>query len=289
MPAADAISRSPASRPSGVARVAARQGHRGREAVAAQDRRLVHRAPERGADARDRPAFDAAHPVEELRVLRKREVVQEGVAAVEEAREPARGHVAHERRVLLEVELPRSRRLARERRHGEDALQVLECDWCRLHRRGSFAGARPREPEARIVDASAASGPGRYDSRLVTKPRKDARGPAQPSLVRADDLRSFGHRSRTKQIGLRPDDFSGKPVIAILNTWSDVNTCHAHFRARAEEVKRGVWQAGGFPVEMPVLSLGETFMKPTHDALPQPAGDGGRGAPARQPDRRRAC
>ena len=56
---------------------------------------------------------------------------------------------------------------------------------------------------------------------------------------------------------------AGKPVIAILNTWSDANPCHTHFRLRAEEVKRGVWQAGGFPMEMPVLTLGETFMKPT--------------------------
>jgi dihydroxy-acid dehydratase len=77
------------------------------------------------------------------------------------------------------------------------------------------------------------------------------------------DLRTFSHRSRTKQIGFAADDFQGKPVIAILNTWSDANSCHAHFRIRAEEVKRGVWQAGGFPLEMPVLSLGETYMKPT--------------------------
>jgi dihydroxy-acid dehydratase len=77
------------------------------------------------------------------------------------------------------------------------------------------------------------------------------------------DLRSFHHRSRTKQVGFAAEDFMGKPVIAILNTWSDANPCHAHFRARAEEVKRGVWQAGGFPLEMPVLSLGETYMKPT--------------------------
>jgi dihydroxy-acid dehydratase len=77
------------------------------------------------------------------------------------------------------------------------------------------------------------------------------------------DLRAFGHRSRTKQMGYEAEDFAGKPVIAILNTWSDANPCHLHLRARAEEVKRGVWQAGGFPLEMPVLSLGETFMKPT--------------------------
>jgi len=77
------------------------------------------------------------------------------------------------------------------------------------------------------------------------------------------DLRTFGHRSRTKQMGYAAEDFQGKPVIAILNTWSDANPCHQHLRTRAEEVKRGVWQAGGFPLEMPVLSLGETYMKPT--------------------------
>jgi dihydroxyacid dehydratase/phosphogluconate dehydratase len=62
------------------------------------------------------------------------------------------------------------------------------------------------------------------------------------------DLRSFGHRSRTKQMGYAAEDYSGKPVVGIINTWSDINPCHTHFRERAEEVKRGVWQAGGFPV-----------------------------------------
>ena len=91
----------------------------------------------------------------------------------------------------------------------------------------------------------------------------------QPSELRSyrwfgrDDLRSFGHRSRAKQAGFSAEDISGKPVIAILNTWSDANPCHAHFRMRAEEVKRGIWQAGGFPMEIPVLTLGETFMKPS--------------------------
>ncbi|OLE45669.1 MAG: dihydroxy-acid dehydratase, partial [Acidobacteria bacterium 13_1_20CM_3_58_11] len=56
---------------------------------------------------------------------------------------------------------------------------------------------------------------------------------------------------------------AGKPVIAIINTWGDINPCHSHLRARAEDVKRGVWQAGGFPVEMPAFTLGETFQKPT--------------------------
>jgi dihydroxy-acid dehydratase len=76
-------------------------------------------------------------------------------------------------------------------------------------------------------------------------------------------MRSFGHRSRTAQMGYARNDYVGKPVIAIVNTWSDINPCHAHFRQRAEEVKRGVWQAGGFPVEMPALTLSEPFQKPT--------------------------
>ncbi|WP_146405799.1 L-arabinonate dehydratase [Allorhodopirellula heiligendammensis] len=78
-----------------------------------------------------------------------------------------------------------------------------------------------------------------------------------------DDLRSFGHRSRLKGMGLADDDYMGKPVIGILNTWSDLNTCHSHLRHRAEEIKRGVWQAGGFPVEVPMMSLGEMLMKPS--------------------------
>lgn len=78
-----------------------------------------------------------------------------------------------------------------------------------------------------------------------------------------DDLRSFGHRSRQKQAGFATEDFTGKPVIGILNTWNDLISCHAHFRQRAEEIKRGVWQAGGFPVEIPVMGLSESFMKPT--------------------------
>ena len=79
----------------------------------------------------------------------------------------------------------------------------------------------------------------------------------------ASDMRSFGHRSRTAQMGYSRRDYLGKPVIAIINTWSDINPCHSHFRQRAEEVKRGVWQAGGFPVEMPAISLSEPFQKPT--------------------------
>ena len=78
-----------------------------------------------------------------------------------------------------------------------------------------------------------------------------------------DDLRSFGHRSRLKGMGFDDIDYQGRPVVAILNTWSELNTCHSHFKARADEVRRGILQAGGFPVEVPVLSLGEMLMKPT--------------------------
>jgi dihydroxy-acid dehydratase len=77
------------------------------------------------------------------------------------------------------------------------------------------------------------------------------------------DLRAFGHRSRLRQIGYDEGDWRGKPVIGIINTWSDINACHAHLRSRAEDVKRGVLQAGGFPLELPAISLAEPFVKPT--------------------------
>jgi dihydroxy-acid dehydratase len=64
-------------------------------------------------------------------------------------------------------------------------------------------------------------------------------------------------------MGLDDQDFENKPIVGVLNTWSEMNTCHSHFRERVQEVKRGVLQAGGFPVEIPVMSLGEMLMKPT--------------------------
>ena len=78
-----------------------------------------------------------------------------------------------------------------------------------------------------------------------------------------DNMRGFSHRSRMKQCGYRREDFTGKPVIAIVNTWSELNPCHAHLRERAEAVKRGVWQSGGFPVEIPAFSISETYAKPS--------------------------
>jgi dihydroxy-acid dehydratase len=80
---------------------------------------------------------------------------------------------------------------------------------------------------------------------------------------RTAGLRAFGHRSRMRQLGVDAGEHLGKPVIAILNTWSELNPCHMHLRQRAEQVKRGVLEAGGFPVEMPVATLSETFCKPT--------------------------
>jgi dihydroxy-acid dehydratase len=79
----------------------------------------------------------------------------------------------------------------------------------------------------------------------------------------ARDLRSFGHRSRALQMGYAREDFLDKPVVAIINTWSDLAQCHTHFPERVEAIKRGVWQAGGFPVELPAMSLSEQFVKPS--------------------------
>src|SRR3979411_2298609 len=93
--------------------------------------------------------------------------------------------------------------------------------------------------------------------------------PRNPKSLRShrwygpDDLRSFGHRSRAASMGCTQADYAGKPVIAIINTWSDINPCHSHFKQRVEDVKRGVWEAGGFPIELPALTLWEPFQKPT--------------------------
>jgi len=78
-----------------------------------------------------------------------------------------------------------------------------------------------------------------------------------------DDLRSFGHRSRAKQMGYWREEFTGRPVIGIVNTWNGLSTCHTHFPERVKDVTRGIQEAGGFAVELPAMSLGEQFMKPT--------------------------
>ena len=78
-----------------------------------------------------------------------------------------------------------------------------------------------------------------------------------------DDFRSFGQRSRMAQMGYAREEYMGRPVIGVINTWSDINQCHSHFKTRVEDVKRGVLQAGGFPVELPAISLSEVEVKPT--------------------------
>lgn len=97
----------------------------------------------------------------------------------------------------------------------------------------------------------------------MTKTRKTPDTLRSARWFAQDDLRGFGHRSRIMQMGYAPSDFIGRPAIAIINTWSDINPCHAHFKQRVEDVKRGVLQAGGFPIELPAISLAENFVKPT--------------------------
>ncbi|MEQ3711116.1 MAG: L-arabinonate dehydratase [Tateyamaria sp.] len=94
----------------------------------------------------------------------------------------------------------------------------------------------------------------------MTKDPKDLRS---ARWFAPDDLRSMGHRSRAAQMGWTGEDWDGKPVIAIINTWSDLSPCHHHLRDRAEWVKRGILQAGGTPAELPVHDFAEQFLKPT--------------------------
>ena len=94
-------------------------------------------------------------------------------------------------------------------------------------------------------------------------PRQGAKDLRSARWFGPADLRSFGHRSRAMQMGYAPEEWAGKPVIAIINTWSDLQPCHMHFKQRVDDVKRGILMAGGFPVELPALSVSESFVKPT--------------------------
>ncbi len=98
---------------------------------------------------------------------------------------------------------------------------------------------------------------------MTTRSNRDGKDLRSARWFEPDDLRSFGHRSRMMQLGYSDEEYRGRPVIGILSTWSELNTCHAHFPERAKDVKRGVQQAGGFAVEMPALSVDECFTKPT--------------------------
>ncbi|MFB7833725.1 L-arabinonate dehydratase [Streptomyces sp. NPDC056056] len=131
-------------------------------------------------------------------------------------------------------------------------------------------GEGPRDA-GRTVDTGRNHGEDRRpaEDRPGGEDRRPSEGGRRPEELRShqwygtDGLRSFSHRARTRQLGYLPEEHLGKPVVAILNTWSDINPCHVHLRDRAQAVKRGVWQAGGFPLEFPVSTLSETFQKPT--------------------------
>src|SRR6266849_2203224 len=77
------------------------------------------------------------------------------------------------------------------------------------------------------------------------------------------DYYNFARRAYVRSQGLSGDLFNGRPVIGICNSWSELNSCNLHLRDVAEAVKRGVWEAGGVPLEFPTISLGETYMRPT--------------------------
>ena len=133
------------------------------------------------------------------------------------------------------------------RRASRLAKAALRCQ-CEISIKGTAAALSAAPGEDRTVGKGDEAGGRRLRSARWFEP---------------DDLRSFGHRSRMMQMGLGPEDWAGRPVIAILNTWSDAQPCHMHFRERVEDVKRGVLQAGGLPWELPALSLSESFVKPT--------------------------
>src|SRR5205807_5624170 len=143
----------------------------------------------------------------------------------------------------------------RHRRHGSDPTAAVQ------HRRRPSRGDPRRRAEA------AGDGPrfgtyARNGGHSMTA-RKKPEELRSHRWFGASDMRAFGHHSRAAQMGYSRRDYLGKPIIAIVNTWSDINACHAHFRQRAEAVKRGVLQAGGFPLEMPAIALAEVFQKPT--------------------------
>src|ERR1700678_4709227 len=98
---------------------------------------------------------------------------------------------------------------------------------------------------------------------MARKSPEELRSHAWFGAERTASLRSFSHRRRVPPPGVEAQEHLAKPLIAILNTWSGINSCHMHLRERAEQVKRGVLEAGGFPVEFPVATLSESFQKPT--------------------------
>ena len=97
----------------------------------------------------------------------------------------------------------------------------------------------------------------------TTKPRKKPQDLRSQQWFGSQDRDGFAYRSWVKGKGVPHDQFDGRPVIGICNTFSELTPCNSHFRTLAEQVKIGVYEAGGFPLEFPVMSLGETLLRPT--------------------------
>src|SRR6201746_86039 len=96
-----------------------------------------------------------------------------------------------------------------------------------------------------------------------SKPRKKPEELRSQQWFGRQDRDGFAYRSWVKGKGVPDDEFDGRPVIGICNTFSELTPCNSHFRLLAEQVKIGVYEAGGFPLEFPVMSLGETLLRPT--------------------------
>ena len=98
---------------------------------------------------------------------------------------------------------------------------------------------------------------------MTTPPRKKPEDLRSQQWFGRQDRDGFAYRSWVKGKGVPHDQFDGRPVIGICNTFSELTPCNSHFRTLAEQVKIGVYEAGGFPLEFPVMSLGETLLRPT--------------------------
>src|SRR6187401_1613991 len=98
---------------------------------------------------------------------------------------------------------------------------------------------------------------------MSAKPRKKPEELRSQQWFGRQDRDGFAYRSWVKGKGVPHDQFDGRPVIGICNTFSELTPCNSHFRTLAEQVKIGVYEAGGFPLEFPVMSLGETLLRPT--------------------------
>src|SRR3989440_4946282 len=123
----------------------------------------------------------------------------------------------------------------------------------------SYAGSPPRI--VRFRPARCSTFPA--EERLTDMAKKKSPKLRSQSWFGREDIYGFIYRSWVKNRGVPQDQFDGRPVIGICNTWSELTPCNTHFRTLAEHVRNGVLEAGGFPMEFPVMSLGETLLRPT--------------------------